>query len=61
MRCLTFHLAPLAGRSPPSTARRGRRHRLVAGFPNREDEAPDQLPDELHALDHSNASLPTSE
>jgi hypothetical protein len=28
-------------RSPPSTARRGRRHRLVAGFPNREDEDPD--------------------
>jgi hypothetical protein len=128
-------------RSPPSTARRGRRRRLVAGFPNREDEGrthcpssraarpadgrsrlhacnrfppatrradhataspicrcaassspwhhwpaiatehcptrapssprgrlpqsrgrrPDQLPDELHALDHSNASLPTSE
>jgi hypothetical protein len=54
---------PACRRSPPGTARHWRRRCLVAGFTNREDKGPEELPvieHRQHGSDHGNRGLPAT-
>jgi hypothetical protein len=54
---------PACRRSPPGTARPWRCHRLVAGFTNREDEEPEEMPvieSRQHGPDYGNRGLPAT-